>query len=336
MPPAAAADDDDAPAAVAGDDNAAAGAPVSKSQLKKRARAERRAESVRAKKEAGKAARHAETARKRAATAALLGAMPAAELEAWRAVRREKLSARREDGAARRARLAAAVASGQRIVIDLEFAHLMTDGELRSMCAQAAQAYAANARAAAPAHLILTGVAGPMAAALRRQVAGLENWVATAVEAPLAEHFGPDRLSDLVYLTADSPHELAELDPTKAYVVGGIVDRNRHKGLCAAKAAAAGVATARLPIGAHLALRSSQVMCTNHVVEVLLKWGELRDWGAALDAVVPIRKRRAAGEAGAAGAAAGAGADAAGGEAAAEPPGADAAAAAAAEEVAAP
>ena len=44
--------------------------------------------------------------------------------------------------------------------------------------------------------------------------------------------------ADLVYLTADSEEELVELDPGKAYIVGGIVDRNRHKGICLAKAQA--------------------------------------------------------------------------------------------------
>lgn len=41
---------------------------------------------------------------------------------------------------------------------------------------------------------------------------------------------------ELVYLTADSPNTLTQLETEKVYVIGGIVDRNAHKGLCFKKA----------------------------------------------------------------------------------------------------
>lgn len=42
----------------------------------------------------------------------------------------------------------------------------------------------------------------------------------------------------LVYLTADSEKELKELQGDRLYVIGGLVDRNRYKGICLERAQA--------------------------------------------------------------------------------------------------
>ncbi len=62
-----------------------------------------------------------------------------------------------------------------------------------------------------------------------------------------------------MYLTADSPNELETVDTGKVYVIGGIVDRNRHKCICLKRAEAAGVAHARLPIQKNVTLSTSAV-----------------------------------------------------------------------------
>lgn len=41
---------------------------------------------------------------------------------------------------------------------------------------------------------------------------------------------------ELVYLTADSPDTITQLEKGKVYILGGLVDRNAHKGLCFKKA----------------------------------------------------------------------------------------------------
>lgn len=241
--------------------------------------------------------RKAEREKKIAESKAALSKMNEEELVAWRQARAIKVAERQKEREERRNRLQTAMERGQRIVVDLEFENLMTENELKSIAQQLAYCYGANTRASVPAHLILTGVKGKMLDCLHRQTTGLDNWMVTLTEKSYMEHFDTNQAKDhLVYLTADSSHELEELEADKVYIVGGLVDRNRHKGVCFEKAQSQGIATARLPIGEYMKLASSQVMCTNHVVEILVRWLELRDWEAAFKAVIPTRKRKVDGD----------------------------------------
>lgn len=95
---------------------------------------------------------------------------------------------------------------------------------------------------------------------------------------------------DVVYLTSESPYTLQRLEPHTSYVIGGLVDKNREKGLCYRRARQRGIRTARLPIGQFMVMQSRQVLATNHVVEIMLKWLACEDWGEAFMAVIPKRK----------------------------------------------
>ncbi|KAI6368059.1 hypothetical protein MCOR25_004743 [Pyricularia grisea] len=96
--------------------------------------------------------------------------------------------------------------------------------------------------------------------------------------------------SSIVYLTSDSPYTLERLEPNTSYVIGGIVDRNRQKGLCYKRACEKGVRTAKLPITDYLIMASRQVLTTNQVLEIMLKWLECGDWKVAFQYVIPKRK----------------------------------------------
>ena len=96
--------------------------------------------------------------------------------------------------------------------------------------------------------------------------------------------------AEIVYLTSDSPNTLTELKLYSTYIIGGLVDRNRHKGICFKRACDRGMQTARLPIGLYMEMTSRFVLATNHVAEIMLRWLEFRDWGKAFMDVVPKRK----------------------------------------------
>lgn len=70
----------------------------------------------------------------------------------------------------------------------------------------------------------------------------------------------------VIYLSADSDTVLTgPLDPSAVYVVGGIVDKNRHKGLSARVAAELGIETGRFPIEEEgIRLSSCTVLSTMH------------------------------------------------------------------------
>ncbi|KAH7618581.1 hypothetical protein Ndes2526B_g05489 [Nannochloris sp. 'desiccata'] len=272
--------------------NGEAAGPMSKNQIKKLKKREAYEERKKQKKEKAKLERKQAQEIKKVRVKDTLNAMNEEELTAWRAQRAEKVAARNKGKIEKKERMTKAIESGQRIVIDLEFPHLMTEGEQRSMAHQVSYSYGTNTRTSVPAHLILSGVQGTMQEHLAHSFPGFENWMVTSTSETYLEHFAESK-SDLIYLTADSPTELQVLDPGKIYIVGGIVDRNRHKNLCYNKAIEQGIATARLPIGDNIKLASSMVMCTNHVVDIMLKWMEVKDWEAAFKAVIPTRKRKA-------------------------------------------
>ncbi|KAF4628972.1 hypothetical protein G7Y89_g9174 [Cudoniella acicularis] len=94
----------------------------------------------------------------------------------------------------------------------------------------------------------------------------------------------------VIYLTSDSPNTLDRLQPNTSYIIGGIVDKNRHKGLCYKRAQSRGIPTAKLPIGEYMTMQSRSVLAVNHVVEIMLKWLETGDWGEAFLSVIPKRK----------------------------------------------
>lgn len=91
-----------------------------------------------------------------------------------------------------------------------------------------------------------------------QKIPGFNKWVIEKETRPYIEAL-KDQKENLVYLTADSENVLEELDSKSIYIIGGLVDRNRFKGLTMDKAKEQGIKSAKLPIGNYLKMSSSQV-----------------------------------------------------------------------------
>ncbi|BBN08477.1 tRNA (guanine9-N1)-methyltransferase [Marchantia polymorpha subsp. ruderalis] len=268
--------------------------PMSKSALKNAEKARRYKIKKKMRKAAEKEKRHEESKRKRKEWEEKLALMTEEEREKAKQEKTDVRKERKDEQKQRKDKLREALTSGQNYVIDLEFSHLMKPQELTSLIQQVMYSYAANARAEHPGRITLTGVTGTIQESLEK-ISGYKNWLLHKEEASYLDVF-KDRKEDLVYLTADSETILEELDSSKIYIVGGLVDRNRWKNITLDKAKEQGIATAKLPVGDHLKMAGSKVLTVNQVMELLLCFQKLKDWKQTLRQVVPLRKRAAEGD----------------------------------------
>ena len=201
--------------------------------------------------------------------------------------------------------------SGVQVVIDLSFDALMTERDLGKCLKQVQRCYAANRRAARPVQLALTSMEGE-SRRLMDANDGWQNWDVRIEREHLLDVLPPETVT---YLSSDSEHQLDALVPGRAYVIGGLVDHNHHKGECLRRAREAGIAHARLPIDDFVEMKTRKVLTIDHVFSILLLVAGGCGWQQALQQVLPARKGAVPKEAADGGADAAANAEAADGDA---------------------
>lgn len=178
--------------------------------------------------------------------------------------------------------------SSLRLVIDCSFDSLMVLKDVKKLHKQIQRCYAENRRTQHPVQFYLTSHKGQLKQIMNEINKGWVNWKDVHIKPdPFHEIMSKE---DLVYLTSDSPNVLQALDEAKAYVIGGLVDHNHHKGITFELAKKLGIAHAQLPLGSFVKMNSRKVLAVNHVFEIILAFLEKRDWKEAFFTVLPQRK----------------------------------------------
>ena len=159
---------------------------------------------------------------------------------------------------------------------------------------------ATNRRSATPVTLYVTSIGEKMRSLLTK--ANAYSWVSfhihdeEYIQLPIFNNKNNNNIKDnnkvkkLVYLTSDADDTLETLEDDAAYIIGGIVDRNRLKGVTYNKARLQGIATAKLPIKENYTLSSTHVLTVNHVFAILLQFRHTNCWKTAIENIMPTRK----------------------------------------------
>lgn len=161
-----------------------------------------------------------------------------------------------------------------RVVIDVGFDHLMTERDKRKMCKQIQRCYAINRRLQSPLQFYVTNLSGETEDILQKNN-GYLSWDIFFRSTSYLDEFSKN---EIVYLSSESSNILETLEESKVYIIGGLVDHNKQKGLCLSLAEKNGVNHARLPIEEHINMQTRKVLTINHVFQILAFRTEGTSW----------------------------------------------------------
>lgn len=201
------------------------------------------------------------------------------------------------------------------IIIDCNYESFMNDKEIASIAKQLSLIYAIHKKSIFPFRLIFYNVGIKVLIELKKL--GLNGW--KGIEIMPIEKVNIDcninaeyvdginswnklksyiNVEDIVYLSGDSENVIDISNSTlhnnkskTAYVIGGIVDKNRHKNLCLNISKDNNLIHAKLPIDNYIALKSCRILTTNHVFEIIENYKITNSWKEAFESIIPKRKQ---------------------------------------------
>jgi tRNA (guanine9-N1)-methyltransferase len=99
------------------------------------------------------------------------------------------------------------------------------------MSSQLTRCHAGNKRSMKPVEIFLTSLNGRLGQKMDSEMKGVyRRWKRVNISSEPFETVLKDvEPENLIYLTADSENVIQSLEINKVYVIGGIVDKNRHK-----------------------------------------------------------------------------------------------------------
>lgn len=179
------------------------------------------------------------------------------------------------------------------ILVDCSYDDLMRQGEINSRNSQLIFCYSTSMKmdVERPLRLSVIGASTSLFDFLQRvQMNGV--WSANITTRSLESLIKSNEIDiqRLVYLTADADNEINTYCSSNTYIIGGLVDRNRHNGITLRKAQALGIRTGKLPLHKYCDLTGSIVLSINHIFSFMTYLHCGMSFKEVVDIIVPRRK----------------------------------------------
>ncbi|CAH6718879.1 tRNA (guanine(9)-N1)-methyltransferase [[Candida] jaroonii] len=218
----------------------------------------------------------------------------------YRKIQRDKRKKRKNDDEERkpkekRLRVDEQNPTGVKFIVDCEFDDLMNDKEINSLSNQITRIYSSKRICKYDLPVTVTSFGGKLQKRFEKAIEHYVGWKDFTITPESLQQLKDDndktgKYGELIYLTADTDEVIETLEDDKTYIIGGIVDKNRHKSLCVNKAKQLGLKVGKLPIDKYIEMNARHVLATSHVYEICCKWYELGNWKDAFNAILPKRK----------------------------------------------
>ncbi|XP_053626083.1 tRNA methyltransferase 10 homolog A isoform X2 [Plodia interpunctella] len=146
------------------------------------------------------------------------------------------------------------------VIVDLSFDDLMIEKDRYKVIKQILRCYSLNRRSSTPLQFYITSFCGKSKNDISRHN-GYENWDVEFYEKSYLDIFSKEKI---VYLSSESENIIEHFDEDTYYVIGGLVDHNKHKGLCHKIAVEQGIRHGQLPLDKYVNMKTRKVLTIDH------------------------------------------------------------------------
>ena len=181
------------------------------------------------------------------------------------------------------------IVDGPTIIMDLQWDYLMSEHTQKKLIPQLSMSYSTSKMAKKSVPMLFTSLNNKWIPNLEK--VNFRNWnskIVTMEEKPFIDCVDHDKI---VYLTADTDNVCMELDPSKYYVIGCLIDHNSKKNATRDYAIQHNLRMERLPIPEFIEMEGRHVLTVNQVAEILIRVINGENWGDAFCHVIPARKK---------------------------------------------